>query len=68
MTDYLDDYDRVSDGFTPWHGGRNPVSNYAIVKHIARTGGVKTEALAGTLTWTHDGADCDIIGYRVILP
>ena len=68
VTDEFDVYSLVLEGFTQWHGGANPVSNYAIVEHIARFGGVQHETLAGNLTWTHDGSGCDIIGYRVVLP
>ena len=68
MTTNFDVYTLVPEGFAQWRGGANPVGNNAIVEPMYRVGGIKRETLAGNLAWSHDGSDCDIIGYRVVLP
>lgn len=48
-----------------WGGGAQPVLDSTLVE-VRMRGGEKGKELAGKWYWPHDGADCDILAYRVV--
>lgn len=62
----------MTSGWTPWAGGDCPVTPETFVEvqyrgsaDIRKGLRIDWEAPAGRLAWHHDGADDDIVAYRV---
>lgn len=65
----------MTDGWLPWSGGDRPVAPEIFVEVQYRGSAdprkgirIDWEAPAGRLAWHHDGADDDIVAYRIWTP
>jgi len=51
----------------PWHGGKRPVDENLHIAYMMRNGEWAIDR-AGSLHWSHDDLECDIIWYAIVTP